>query len=82
MHALTALRRSTLPPPTECTLRIRCLGVAALPSVTAITANLLSVSATREPADPHSCPAELGHEFRQTPKGPIALWDLEQSKSV
>ena len=48
-------------------LLIRSAGVASLPSITAITPNLLQISTAREPADPYSCPAELGHQLRQAP---------------
>ena len=40
---------------------IRCRGVASLPSITAITPNLLQISAASHVADTHRSPAKLCH---------------------
>ena len=42
-------------------LLIRSAGVASLPSITAVTPDLLQIAPAREPPDPHSHPPELGH---------------------
>jgi hypothetical protein len=38
-----------------------------VPSVTAVAANLLEISATRQPPYPNSGPPQLGHQLCQSP---------------
>ena len=63
-------------------LQNRSAGVASLPSITAITSNLLQISTPREPSDPNGHPPELGHQLRQPTARTGASTALRNLKNI
>ena len=61
---------------------IRSAGVASLPSIAAITPNLLQITATSEPPDPYSRPPKLGHQLCQTPARTGSSTALRQLEDI
>jgi len=50
--------------------------------IACVTANLLKIASAREPSDPYSSPAEVGHEFRQAAARSGSATTLRNFKDV
>jgi hypothetical protein len=63
-------------------LLIRSAEVASLPSITAVTPDLLQITAACEPPDPHSHPPEFGHKLRKTATRPGSATALRHFEDI
>ena len=61
---------------------IRRAGLAAPPSITAITPNLLQISTPREPTHPNSRPPEFCHKLRKTATRPGSATALRHFENI